>query len=323
MGSDQENSSSSGESGATSGGKAGWILLGVAALLAAGSVGYNVYEGGGSPDDIPEQAELPPSIEELRSAAEASSGDAVPWSELAFAHFERGEYGEAAVAYQRAVEIDDSEAVLWSALGEARAYASDRDPLPAPALAAFERALELDPSDPRARYFLAVKQDLDEDHEGAIASWLALLSDTPPGAPWERDLVRTIQQVGAIHDIAVEERLATVMEARAPSAMLPGTGQLAQAPGQSDLRGPTARQIVEASRLTPGEQRGMAEGMVAQLEERLEQEPDNLNGWVMLMRSRMTLGEPDRARQALDAAITANPANADELRAQARQLGIQ
>ncbi len=308
--------------------KAGWLLLGAAAILAAGSVGYNVYEGG---DDgsAPEVAtDGPPSIEALRTAAEDAGDDAGPWSELGFAYYERGEFAEAADAYQRAVDLDPSEAALWSALGEAIAYAADAseaaaDPLPAEALGAFEKALELDPGDPRARYFVAVKQDLEGDHDGAISSWLALLSDTPPGAPWEASLIQTIQQVGAINDIAVETRIATVNAARAPEVMIPGSGQAAGDAASANVRGPTAQQVADASRLTPGEQDQMVAGMVAGLEARLEDEPNNLDGWVMLMRSRMTLGETGKARDALAKAVAANPENADELRRQAELLGVR
>ena len=321
------NSSSKQPSKGVSSPKAGWMLLGAAAVLAAGSIGFKVYGGSDGDAEAAVVEEDGSSIESLRAAAEASQDDAGAWADLAFAHYERGEFADSAVAYERAVEIDDSAAVLWSALGEARAYANDSaaaaaDPLPADALAAFERALELDPTDPRARYFLAVKQDLDGDHEGAITSWLALLSDTPPGAPWEGDLVRTIQEVGAINEIAIDDRLATVMEGRAPSVLFPGSGSAAGVAASSNVRGPSAQQVAEASRLPPGEQRSMAEGMVAQLEARLEDEPQNLDGWVMLMRSRMTLGEPGRARAALEAAVAANPGNADELRAQASRLGV-
>ncbi|MFU7528493.1 tetratricopeptide repeat protein [Qipengyuania sp. ASV99] len=312
-----------GKSGGGTAGKAGWILLGAAAVLAAGSIGYNVYTGNdGEVEAVSADGALP-TIDELRAVAEASEGDAGPWSELAFAHFERGEFAEAAQAYERAVSIDGSEAVLWSALGEARAYASERDPLPAAALEAFEKALELDPSDPRARYFMAVKQDLAKDHDGAISSWLELLSETPPGAPWEDDLVRTIQQVGAINDIEVEQRLATVLGSRTPAVLVPGSGSAAGEAASANLRGPTAQQVAEASRIPPGEQRSMAEGMVAQLESRLEDNPKNPDGWVMLMRSRMTLGEPAKASAALAAAIAANPGEADELRRQAEQIGVR
>lgn len=330
MGSDTENSndatdnSPSGDaSGSATGGRAGWILLGAAAVLAAGSVGYNVYEGGSSDTEDVAEESAPPSMEALREAAESSGDDARPWSELAFAHYERGEFAESAEAYERAIEIDPNEAVLWSALGESLVMASRRDPMPAPALAAFERAIELDPGDPRARYFMAVKQDLEDDHEGAISSWLALLADTPSGAPWENDLVRTIQQVGAIHDIEVEDRLATVMQGRAPQIALPGSGEVAGDAASSTVRGPTQQQIADASRLTPGEQDQMIAGMVEGLEARLQNEPDDLDGWVMLMRSRVNLGEPDKARAALNSAIAANPGEADELRRQAGLLGIR
>jgi len=334
MGSDTENSntaldssassgSTGGASGGATGGRAGWILLGAAAVLAAGSVGYNVYEGGSSDTETVAEDNALPSMEALREAAESSDDDARLWSELAFAHYERGEFAEAAEAYERAIEIDANEAVLWSALGESLVMASRRDPMPAPALAAFERAIELDPGDPRARYFMAVKQDLDDDHEGAISSWLALLADTPSGAPWESDLVRTIQQVGAIHDIEVEDRLATVMQGRAPQIAVPGSGEVAGDAASSTVRGPTQQQIADASRLTPGEQEQMIAGMVEGLEARLQNEPDDLDGWVMLMRSRVNLGEPDKARAALSSAIAANPGEADELRRQAGLLGIR
>ena len=70
--------------------------------------------------------------------------------------------------------------------------------MPPAALEAFRKAAALDPKDPRARYFLAVEKDLAGDHEGALTAWLALLAETPPGAPWEADLERTIEQVGNV-----------------------------------------------------------------------------------------------------------------------------
>jgi cytochrome c-type biogenesis protein CcmH len=302
----------------------GWYLLGAALLLAAASIGYNIYQGSaGEPRQATAEAGGEQSIEQLRALAEAAPGDARAWSNLAFAHFERGEYAPAAEAYRRATGADDSRAVLWSALGEALVMASARDPLPPEALAAFEKALTLDAKDPRARYFLAVKKDLDKDHEGAIAAWLTLLADTPQGAPWEADLVRTIEQVGQINGIAVAPRIAATNAKRTPQMLAPGSGAVAGNAASPTLRGPSAAEVAAAGAMTPSEQRGMAEGMVAQLEARLQQNPANLDGWVMLMRSRMTLGEPAKAKAALDAAIRANPAETAELRRQAAALGVQ
>lgn len=304
--------------------RTGWYLLGGALLLAAASVGVNVYQGasGDAPDKAADTAEGP-DIAQLRKLAEAAPNDARAWSNLAFAHFERGEFAPAAEAYRRATAADGKQAVLWSALGEALVLASERDPLPAEALAAFEKALALDAKDPRARYFLAVKKDLDKDHQGAIAAWLALLADTPPGAPWEGDLVRTIEQVGRINSIEVASRIAAATANRTAPMLAPGSGAVAGAAASPNLRGPSAAEVAAAGSMTPSEQRQMAEGMVAQLEARLRQNPQNLDGWVMLMRSRMTLGEAAKAKAALEAAVKANPQEAAELRRQAAALGVQ
>lgn len=303
--------------------KAGWFLLGAALLLAAGSIGYNIYEGSGGRPDVAAAADGPVTIEQLRAAAEASTTDAGPWSDLAFAYFQQGEFTEAATAYRRALAIAPDEAVLWSALGETLVMGSARDPLPPEALAAFEKALALDPADPRSRYFMAVKKDIAKDHEGALAAWLDLLADTPTGAPWEADLVRTIEQVGQMNKIDVTARLAKAQASRTPALLAPGSGSLAGAAASPDVRGPSAADVAAARTMKPSEQRTMAEGMVAQLEARLQQEPKNVDGWVMLIRSRMSLDEPAKAKAALDAAVKANPGAAAQLRAQAEGLGVR
>jgi cytochrome c-type biogenesis protein CcmH len=321
MGTDQQTAPIAGSTGNS--GRAGWILLGGALLLAAGSIGYNVYEGSSGPAVSAAEGDAPLTIAQLRAAAEASSDDAGPWSDLAFALFQQGEYDEAATAYRRALAIAPEEAVLWSALGETLVLGSKRDPLPPEALAAFEKALSFDRQDPRARYFMAAKKDIDKDHAGAIAAWLDLLADSPQGAPWEADLVLTIEQVGKMNKIDVTARIATAQGARKPALLAPGSGSVAGDAASNNLRGPSAAEVAAASAMPPGEQRTMAEGMVAQLEGRLAKEPKNVDGWVMLIRSRMTLGEPVKAKAALEAAVKANPGAAAELRAQAEGLGVE
>ena len=134
-----------------------------AVLLAAGIIGFRLI--GSSP------------------ATEQPAGHSADyWQQQGMALFEQGRFAEAADAYRRATDADSDSAVLWSSLGEALVMASERDPMPTDALAAFRKAIALDRKDPRARYFLAVEEDLSGDHEGAIADWLALLADTPQGA---------------------------------------------------------------------------------------------------------------------------------------------
>src|SRR5690606_40261010 len=69
------------------------------------------------------------------------------------------------------------------------------------------------------------------------------------------------------------------------------------------IPGPTREQLEAASALRPAEQQAMAEEMVARLAARLEREPGDVAGWVMLMRSYKTLGRDADARAALRRAV--------------------
>jgi cytochrome c-type biogenesis protein CcmH len=286
--------------------KTGLIVLAAAVLLAGGAVAYRTL----SEPAVEASQPVPSSRQALEARAAENPSDVAAWQQLGFLHFDEGRFAQAAEAYDKAVALDPNNAVLWSSLGEARVMASQRDPMPPGALEAFEKAIALDPTEPRARYFLAVKRDLAGDHTGAIGDWLALYKDTPPGAPWEADLKRTIEQVGAINQIAVDVQLAAA-EAQRPSAGAAG-----------GIRGPSQEQLAAASKLPASEQQAMAEGMVARLEARLASDPNDIDGWIMLMRSRKTLGDDAKARQALQSALAANPGARARLEQAASALGI-
>ena len=295
---------------------AGKIALAVAALILAFAIAYSIWgDRGHAPDPAPAAAATsadPLPIEALAARVRATPGDAAAWTALGAAYFEGGQFEDAAGALDQASRISPTTAALWSALGEARVMASKRDPMPAEALAAFRQAASLNPKDARAQYFLAVQRDLAGDHAGAIDDWLRLLEESPGDAPWRRDLVRTIEQVGKINRIPVTARIAAA-ERKSPASPL-----AAQA-----IPGPSAEDLRAAAAIPPGEQRDMAEAMVARLETRLKSEPANVDGWIMLMRSRKTLGQPDRAAAALRDAIAANPGKAAMLRQQADVLGVR
>lgn len=287
-------------------------VLGLAVLAGVLSWRALADQSAAAPADAPGAMSTPMTIEQMREAAEAAPDKAQNWQELGLALFNANRFDEAAEAYEWAVKADPESAILWSSLGEAKVMASRDAPLPAAAREAFSKALALDAADPRARYFKAVEKDLAGDHEGALKSWLALLADTPPGAPWEADLVRTIQQVGAIHSINVAPRIAKASNSR---NLLPD-GALAP------RRGPTAEQIAAAGALSPSQQQDMAESMVARLAARLESEPEDVEGWIMLMRSYRQLGRDGDAQRARDTALLANPSSSQTIRDAAQSLGI-
>ncbi|HKT86534.1 MAG TPA: tetratricopeptide repeat protein [Novosphingobium sp.] len=301
------------------------IALILAGLLAAGAVGAAIVRHDGEAAASGSDAMAPAasltgngSIAELEKTAQASPKDSRVWQRLGLAYFDEGRFADAAGAYDKATRQSPGSAILWSALGEARVMASAHDPMPGEAAAAFQKAVALDPADPRARYFLAVKRDLAGDHQGAIDDWLALLKDTPANAPWRSDLIRTIEQVAKIQKLDVADRLAKA--GANPPAPPAGASVPAAAQG---IPGPSAEDLASASGIPPGEQRTMAEGMVSRLEARLRGDPSNIDGWVMLMRSRTTLGQAEKARDALAHAIAANPGKSGYLREQAAMLGVR
>jgi len=294
-------------------GRIGLVVLGIAIAAVIGIVAWrNVADSSADASPAISGPDRPATLDELEERAEAEPQNSLAWQELAFARFQRGDYADAAAAYRKAAAAAPDQAVLWSSLGEALVMASKEEPLPDEALEAFEKALERDPADARARYFMAVRQDLAGDHEGAITAWLALLVDTPAGAPWEADLKRTIAQVGQINAIPVDARIAeaeSLQEAK-------------RSPALGGIPGPDSGQLAAASSIRPEDQREMALGMVASLEQKLAADPGNTEGWIMLMRSRMVLEQPDMAAAAKRAALAANPGQSETLAAAARDLGI-
>lgn len=292
-------------------------ILIAAFLLLAAAIGYAAWRDSAPATPAPgAEAGVPPSDQlaalEARTQREPRSAEA--WTALGAARFDLEDFPGAAAAYEKAVAISPESAGLWSALGEARVMASSRDPMPPQALAAFEKAIALDAKDPRARYFMAVKKDIGGDHKGAIDDWFALLADTPQGAPWEADLRRTIEQVAAIHKIDVGVRLTNTQARALTPEEMPVAARAIPGPSRADMEA--------ASQLPKGQQDQMIEGMVSGLEAKLKANPADVDRWIMLMRSRMTLGESAKAAQALKDGIAANPAAAGRLKAQAQLLGV-
>jgi len=307
--------------------KRGQIVLGEAALVLGFALAWSaMHKGGGTAQQgaPATEAALDP-MTALERRTRDNPGDSAAWRALGSARFDAGQFAEAAQAYERASQLAPELAVVWSSLGEARVMASKSDPMPPSALEAFRKAVSLDPKDPRARYFLAVNRDLAGDHQGAIADWLTLLADTPHGAPWEADLRRTIEQVGKIHKIEVGSRIAAVKHPAAPAGAPVGAPEAAPAMPTvaQGIPGPSPLDLKAAASIPPSQQREMAEGMVARLEGKLRANPANPDGWLMLIRSRVTLGQPDRAAQALKDGIAANPDQAARLRQEAAVLGVK
>ena len=313
-------------------GRGGRLVLVAAALMAAGAGGVAIYRGQQEPAKIaiapPEPtASQVPSVDDVIAKLEArlktSPEDAQGWRMLGWSYFQTRRYAEAATALKQSTKLDPEHAETFSFLGESLVLASDVEgKIPADARAAFERAFKLDPKDARARYFKAVSMDIAGQHKKAITAWFALLKDTPADAPYADDIRAVIRNVGKMRNIEVEKRLAAAALAANPSAAASATvGNSASVA----LAGPTGAQVNAAQGMPAQQQEAMIRGMVDGLEAKLISNPNNPDGWIMLMRSRMQLGEPGKAGKALKdglAAMRGDAAAASRLREAAKSAGM-
>lgn len=278
------------------------IALVVAVIVTTTAIGTRVWRDRTSP---PVAAGTPAGadtlIATLETRLQASPDDAESWRLLAGALFQARRFDKAAIAYRRLATLAPANADHWSSLGEALVLAGPGD-VPGAALTAFAKAVAIDPKEPRARYFLGVARDIKGDHRGAIADWLALLGDTPAGAPWDADVRRTIEQVATKHGIDVAGQLA---------ALRPDPAAATARPSRSGAAAASAVQ-----------QTAMIAARIDGLAAKLEADPTNVEGWMMLMRNYVALGRMRDAQAARTTALAANPGSAAEIEQAARELAI-
>lgn len=267
-------------SASVSGGKAMRIFR-TAAVLAVPLLSWGIYASVGSPG-LPSQPlsarlEKNPAdstVEELVARAEAhlaaNPDDGRGWDVLAPIYARIGRYQEAVTAYSNAIRLDGSSGARESGLGEAIAAAAG-GMITVDAQAAFSRALALEPGQPKAEFFLASALAQEGKVEEAIAAWQAMMMRLSPDSPWRN----------AVADAIAE-----------------GSARLADA-AKDATPGPTQQDIDAASTMSSEDRTAMIETMVASLDDKLRQNPRDLEGWTRLVKSYQVLGRTDAARDAL------------------------
>lgn len=231
--------------------------------------------------EVEQAAHMDQAVAELARRLSNDPSDPEGWAMLGRGYMALERFPDAANAFRQARERGLDTAEVNAALGEALTAANGGMISP-PARRAFEQALRLEPREPRARYYLGLALYQEGRLDDAMNAWMALLHDSRPDAPWVPLLRQNLIRLGA--------------ELGMPSDGL----DLSTAPAMPPGPGAPSQEAVEAIQNMPAEERAaMIEGMVAQLAERLEQEPDNLEGWLRLAQSYLVLGREQEALAAL------------------------
>ncbi len=255
-------------------------LIAVLLLLAVPVFSLGLYLSLGSPDlpdapfapriaVSPDQLPLDALILKVEKHLKDNPADQRGWEVLAPAYIRQGNYPAAINAWNRAILLGGETASRLAARGEAEVLAANGG-VPAAARDDFAKAVALDAQEPRAQFYLGVAEIEDGHKDKAATRWRALLAAAPKDAPWRG---------------SIEAELAALTKMPAP--------------------GPTAEQAGAAANMTPEARQQMIGGMVSGLAARLEQNPNDLDGWLRLVRAYGVLGKQDEAKAALTRARTA------------------
>lgn len=221
--------------------------------------------------------------------------DGSGWDLLAPIYFRSMRLADAELAYRNAIRLLGTNPERLSGLGETLVANTDGI-VTEDARLAFEESVRLEPNNPRARFYVALGLEQAGRKDDARAAFEALAKDSPADAPWMELVQQHIAATGG-----------------APAAT-------AQAP-----KGPRPEDVAAAKGMSEGDQQDMIRGMVESLAARLEDDPNNLDGWLRLVRSYSVLGDKQKATEALKAGLENFPADGEQgqqLIALAREVGI-
>ena len=284
-------------------------LAAMVTVIAIPAISLGLYFWQGSPDlpvqpfsarqSVPvENADLATLVGRVERHLQEQPNDAAGWDAVGPAYMRLRRYGDAVDAFARAIRLGGKTARRLSALGEARMF-SAQGMIDVGAREAFEQAAELDPTLPSPRYYLGLAAAQDGDVERADEIWSALLAVSPPNAPWAQEVK---SQLARLRSLGEDGKTAT------------------DAPP-----GPSAEDIAEASTMSEDERAAMVEGMVQRLADRLQEDANDLEGWLRLARAYVVLNRTEDARAALAAAREAFSGQSEplaRLEQTARELGL-
>lgn len=236
----------------------------------------------------------------------SNPGDGNGWNVLAPVYFRIGRLDDAELAYRNAIRILGPDAERMNGLGETLVLRSDGI-VTADAQMAFQAALKIEPNNPRADFYLALALEQSGRRAEALAAFQDIAKASPPTAPW----MQLVNQHIAANSTGVPLANAPAVSAQSTAPAAPGN--------------PSADDIANAQQMSEADRGEMIRGMVASLDARLKEDPNNFEGWMRLVRSYVMLKDQARAEAALKDGLKAFPAagaEGQQLIAMAKELGL-
>jgi cytochrome c-type biogenesis protein CcmH len=258
-------------------------------------------------------------VKQLTAHLQAHPDDLEGWLLLARSDLDLSHYADAVDAYRHAAELSGQKPEIVGDWGEAQVLAAGGT-VTAEAKQAFETALADKDSAPRSRYYLALAKEQAGDAKGALQDWVDLEADSPDDADWLPLLRRRIAdaaKAAGIDPASLKTSSGAPRKPPPPTPPAQATAPPAQAaaPTQGEPNMPSPAQVAAAAQATNGmsaqDRQAMIEGMVGKLAERLQQNPDDADGWTRLGRAYLVLDKPDKAVDAYAHAAKLKPDDVD------------
>ena len=228
--------------------------------------------------------------------------DVEGWRVLGWSYFNTDRFEESSAAYAKAIELSPNNAELRSAYGEALVRAAAGN-VTDEAKAVFERTLQLNPADSRAHFFIGLSKEQAGDKMSALNDWIAILNHGDSSEPWFADLTQRANKLGQDVGVDVSSLLHRGNAETTGGVLGSLEKQQSAAPDAARKTEPTAEDVRNAEAMAPTDRAAMIRGMVDRLAARLEETPNDVEGWIKLIRSRKILGENDAAEEALHRAL--------------------
>ena len=216
-----------------------------------------------------------------RLVNDPEGGPSEGWMLLGQAYSKMGRFSDAVNAFEIVSNRPEADSAVFSMLAEALINV-ERGIVTPRAETAIDRAIALGPSNPAAVYYKAIALGQAGEAERARDILIERLATADGLYPWMETLLAEANRIGA------EIGVAPVPLARfAPMA---------------DTLGPTEEDVLNAQDMSEEDRGAFIQSMVDRLASRLEDEPDDLDGWMQLGNAYSVLGREGEAIAALEQA---------------------
>ena len=231
-------------------------------------------------------------ISKLERQMQETPDDPNGWALLGKSYRAMGRFSDALGALKKLAELTNNDPEALVMLAETMVE-MDQGSVSLKAVELLQAVKKQDPSDPRPYFYIGLERQQKDDLQGAVNEWAALLNHSPSNAPWVGEMQNRIAQLvaqGGIENPKIV-LLAPISEAAPESAQQSNAPETAP----ETAPGPTTQQMIDAQKMDGADQQEMIRSMVERLAARLQENPDDLEGWVRLERAYQVLGEAEKA----------------------------